>query len=331
MLRNFVRQRFFVVLVLLVVMLVFFTLTQERFLTPENMSAMMTSSSILWVASLGLTFVMLAGGFDLSIGSMLALCGIGLGWFTNEAGLPLFVAIILTILLGVALGAIVNGIPIGKYGLSFLVVTLGSLILFRGLTNLWSGTKTQQIISPFLDELAFGSTLGLPNPIIVMIVTFLIMLYVQKYTFFGRDVYAVGGNAEAARLSGIRTSRTIIAVYALSAGLAAVAAVLQDARIGAASPQVGDNLVFAAAAAVLLGGTSFSGGIGGVGGTVVGVIFLGVLQNGLSVGGVESYWQQIITGVILIAAIALDLVQRRRTTRSKSLRSSHVQPVSSAS
>jgi len=157
------------------------------------------------------------------------------------------------------------------------------------------------------------------------------MLYVQKYTFFGRDVYAVGGNAEAARLSGIRTSRTIIAVYALSAGLAAVAAVLQDARIGAASPQVGDNLVFAAAAAVLLGGTSFSGGIGGVGGTVVGVIFLGVLQNGLSVGGVESYWQQIITGVILIAAIALDLVQRRRTARSKSLRSSHVQPVSAAS
>ena len=103
MLRNFVRQRFFVVLVLLAAMLVFFTLTQERFLTPENISAVMTSSSILWVASLGLTFVMLSGGFDLSIGSMLALCGIGLGWFTNEAGLPLFVAIILTILLGVAL------------------------------------------------------------------------------------------------------------------------------------------------------------------------------------------------------------------------------------
>jgi ribose/xylose/arabinose/galactoside ABC-type transport system permease subunit len=187
------------------------------------------------------------------------------------------------------------------------------------------------VISPFLDELAFGSTLGVPNPIIVMVATFLVMLYVQKYTFFGRDVYAVGGNAEAARLSGIRTSRTLIAVYGLSAGLAAVAAVLQDARIGAASPQVGDNLVFAAAAAVLLGGTSFSGGIGGVGGTVVGVLFLGVLQNGLSVGGVESYWQQIITGVILIAAIALDLVQRRRTARSKSLRAPAAQPAVPAS
>ena len=120
-------------------------------------------------------------------------------------------------------------------------------------------------------------------------------------------------------------------MYALSAGLAAVAAVLQDARIGAASPQVGENLVFAAAAAVLLGGTSFSGGIGGVGGTVVGVLFLGVLQNGLSVGGVESYWQQIITGIILIGAIALDLIQRKRNTRSKSLRFTQGQPVGSVS
>ena len=316
MLRSLTRQRFFAVLLVLIAMLAFFSLTQERFLTPENVSAILTSSSILWVAALGLTFVMLAGGFDLSIGSILAVCGIGLGWFVNSAGLPIGIAIVLTIALGVLAGGLVNGVPIGRYGLSFLVVTLGSLILFRGLTNLWSGTKTTQVISPFLDWLAFGSLLGVPVPVWVMLATFLIMLYVQKYTFFGRDVYAVGGNVEAARLSGIRTSRTIIAVYALSGGLAAVAAVLQDARIGAASPQVGDNLVFSAAAAVLLGGTSFSGGLGGVGGTAVGVLFLGVLQNGLSVAGVQSYWQQIITGVILIAAIALDLVQRSRKAKA---------------
>jgi len=316
-LKGVVKQRFFVVLLLLIAMIIVFTVTQERFLTPENVSAMLTSSSILWVASLGLTFVMLSGGFDLSIGSILAMCGIGLGWFVNSAGLPLWLAIIATIILGVVAGGIVNGIPIGRFGLSFLVVTLGSLILFRGLTNLWSGTKPQQIMSPFLDWLAFGSILGVPAPVWIMVISFLVMLYVQKYTFFGRDVYAVGGNAEAARLSGIRTSRTIIAVYALSGGLAAVAAVLQDARIGAASPQVGENLVFSAAAAVLLGGTSFSGGIGGVGGTIVGVLFLGVLQNGLSVAGIESYWQQIITGIILIAAIALDLVQRTRRNRPK--------------
>jgi len=242
---------------------------------------------------------------------MLALTGIGLGWFLNEAGLPVAVAIIATIALGAILGGLVNGVLIGKLGLSFLVVTLGSLILFRGLTNFWSQSKTTQVISPFLDALAFGSTFGVPNPVWVMLATYLVMLYVQKYTFFGRDIYAVGGNMEAARLSGIRTSRTVIAVYAISGGLAALAAVMQDARIGAASPQVGENLVFSAAAAVLLGGTAFSGGVGGVSGTVVGVLFLGVLQNGLSVAGVESYWQQIITGLILIGAITLDFVQRK--------------------
>jgi ribose/xylose/arabinose/galactoside ABC-type transport system permease subunit len=292
-------------------MIIFFSLTQEKFLSGPNISAILTSSSILWIASMGLTFVMLSGGFDLSIGSMLALTGIGLGWFLNEAGLPVAVAIIATIALGAILGGLVNGVLIGKLGLSFLVVTLGSLILFRGLTNFWSQSKTTQVISPFLDALAFGSTFGVPNPVWVMLATYLVMLYVQKYTFFGRDIYAVGGNMEAARLSGIRTSRTVIAVYAISGGLAALAAVMQDARIGAASPQVGENLVFSAAAAVLLGGTAFSGGVGGVSGTVVGVLFLGVLQNGLSVAGVESYWQQIITGLILIGAITLDFVQRK--------------------
>lgn len=308
---NLIRQRFFVVLVVLVIMIVFFAITQEQFLTGGNISAILTSSSILWIAAMGLTFVMLSGGFDLSIGSMLALTGVALGWFLNDAGLPVAIAIVATVALGVLLGGVVNGVLIGKLGLSFLVVTLGSLILFRGLTNYWSGSKTTQVISPFLDSLAFGSTLGIPNPVWLMIATYLVMLYVQKYTFFGRDIYAVGGNVEAARLSGIRTSRTIMAVYAISGGLAALAAVMQDARIGAASPQVGDNLVFSAAAAVLLGGTSFSGGVGGVSGTVVGVLFLGVLQNGLSVAGVESYWQQIITGAILIGAITLDYVQRK--------------------
>lgn len=309
--RALIRQRFFVVLVVLVLMIIFFSITQEKFLSGPNISAILTSSSILWIASMGLTFVMLSGGFDLSIGSMLALTGIGMGWFLNEAGLPVALAIIATIALGAILGGLVNGILIGKLGLSFLVVTLGSLILFRGLTNFWSQSKTTQVISPFLDALAYGSTFGVPNPVWVMLATYLVMLYVQKYTFFGRDIYAVGGNMEAARLSGIRTSRTLIAVYAISGGLAALAAVMQDARIGAASPQVGENLVFSAAAAVLLGGTAFSGGVGGVSGTVVGVLFLGVLQNGLSVAGVESYWQQIITGLILIGAITLDYAQRK--------------------
>ncbi len=313
---NLVKQRFFVILVLLVGMIVFFTFTQERFLTLNNFTVILTSSSILWVASMGLTFVMIAGGFDLSVGSMLALSGIALGYFSNQLNLNLALAIFLTIAFGAIVGGLVNGFTIGKLGLSFLVVTLGSSTLFIGLTQFWSGTKTNAIKNANLQNLAYEKLFFIPNQVVVMILVYLILLYVQKYTLFGRDIYAIGGNVEAAKLSGINTSRILVMVYALAAGFAALAGVIQDARIGAASPQVGQNLIFTATAAVLLGGTSFSGGLGGVSGTVVGVLFLGVLQNGLSVAGVADYWQSIVTGIILIGAIALDLLQQKRRSSS---------------
>ena len=313
---NLVKQRFFVILVLLVAMIFFFTFTQERFLTINNFTVILTSSSILWVASMGLTFVMIAGGFDLSVGSMLALSGIALGYFSNQLNLNLALAIFLTIAFGVIVGGLVNGFTIGKLGLSFLVVTLGSSTLFIGLTQFWSGTKTNAIKNANLQNLAYEKLFFIPNQVVIMILVYLILLYVQKFTLFGRDIYAIGGNVEAAKLSGINTSRILVMVYALAAGFAALAGVIQDARIGAASPQVGQNLIFTATAAVLLGGTSFSGGLGGVSGTVVGVLFLGVLQNGLSVAGVADYWQSIVTGLILIGAIALDLLQQKRRSSS---------------
>jgi ribose transport system permease protein len=303
-------QRFFAVLVLLLLLTLVFSLTQERFFTSANIKALLTSAAILWVVSIGLTFVMLAGGFDLSIGSMVALASIALGAFVNDLGVTPGLAIVMTLAFGALLGGGINGVLVGPLGLSFLVVTLGTLILFRGVLNLWSDTETEQVVSPLLDSLAFDDLLGVPLPVWIMVGTFLVALYVQRSTYFGRDVYAVGGNAEAARLSGVRVSRTIIAVYAISGMLAAFGGVLQTARIGAASPQVGESVLFDAAAAVLLGGTSFAGGVGGVGGTAVGVLFLATLQNGLSVSGVQSFWQQIITGAILLAAIMLDRVQR---------------------
>ncbi len=312
MIKSLVRQRFFVILVLLVLMVIFFTITQERFFTLSNFTVILTSSSILWVTAMGLTFVMIAGGFDLSVGSMMALSGIALGYFSNQLDLNLAVAIFLTLLFGVVVGGLINGVAIGKLGLSFLVVTLGSSTLFIGLTQFWSGTKTSAIENKNLQILAYESLFFIPNQVVVMILVYLILLYVQKFTLFGRDIYAIGGNKEAAKLSGINTARILVLVYALAAGFAALAGVIQDARIGAASPQVGQNLIFTATAAVLLGGTSFSGGVGGVSGTVVGVLFLGVLQNGLSVAGVADYWQLIVTGLILIGAIGLDALQQKR-------------------
>jgi ribose transport system permease protein len=304
------RQRFFAVLVLLVAVFVFFAIDQDRFFTSANMDALLTSASVLWMVAIGLTFVMLTGGFDLSLGSLLALAGIALSTFVNSWSLPVGIAIVLTLLFGLAVGAAVNGFLIGRVGLPFLVITLGTLTLYAGLVNLWSKTKTTQVISSTLDGLAFNHALGVPITVWIMLGVWAAALFVQRSTYFGRDIYAVGGSPEAARLSGVRVSRTLIAVYAVAGMLAAVAGVIQVARIGASSPQVGGTVIFDAAAAVLLGGTSFAGGIGGVGGTAVGVLFLATLQNGLSVSGVPSYWQQIITGAILVVVVTLDKAQR---------------------
>ena len=304
------RQRFLAVLVLLIAVFVFFTLTQQRFLTSGNIDALLSSASILWMVAIGLTFVMLTGGFDLSLGSLLALSGIAMGTFMTQWGVPVGFAIPMTILFGALVGAAGNGFLIGKVQLPFLVVTLGTLTLYSGLVNLWSKEVTTEVPSNTLTAIAFNNAAGVPVSVWIMIGVWLVALYVQRSTYFGRDVYAVGGSADAAQLSGVRVSRTLIAVYAIAGGLAGVAGVIQVARIGAASPQVGGTIIFDAAAAVLLGGTSFSGGVGGVGGTAIGVLFLATVQNGLSVSGVAGFWQQVISGGILIVVVTLDRVQR---------------------
>jgi ribose/xylose/arabinose/galactoside ABC-type transport system permease subunit len=303
-------SRYAAVLVLLIGIFVYFSITQDRFLTGANIENLLTSVSILWVVSMGMTFVVLTGGIDLSVGSLLALTGLIISQLFNDAGLPASLAVVLAVLAGAVIGGGVNGVLIGRFGLSFFVVTLGTLVLYRGIVNIWSDTKTTYVVSPFVDGIGFGELLGLPTPIWIMGATFLVAFVVLRWTYFGRDVYAVGGNIEAARLSGIDASRTLILVYAISGLGAALGGAIQTGRLGAASPLVGEDIPLQAAAAVLLGGTSFLGGVGGVVGTAVGVLFIGTLQNGLSIAGVSSFWQQVVTGVILIAAVAIDRIQQ---------------------
>jgi ribose/xylose/arabinose/galactoside ABC-type transport system permease subunit len=303
-------SRFAVVLLLLICIFIFFSATQSDFLTSSNIQNLLASVSILFVISVGMTFVVLTGGIDLSVGSLLALSGIILSKLFNDVGLPIWLAIAVTIFAGAVIGGAVNGALIGRVGLSFFVVTLGTLSLYRGIVNIWSGTKTTYISSSVVSEIGFGKFLGLAIPIWIMIGAFLVAFVVLRWTYFGRDVYAVGGNIEAARLSGINVARTLILVYAIAGLGAALGGVIQSGRLGAASPLVGESTPLDAAAAVLLGGTSFLGGIGGVTGTAVGVLFIGTLQNGLSIAAVSSFWQQVVTGAILIVAIAIDRIQR---------------------
>lgn len=302
-------SQFVGVLVLLIVLFIVFSLTQSRFFTGANIRVLLTGVSILWVISLGLTFVMLTGGFDLSLGSMLALAGFIFVGYYVKLGLPALLAVILTIISGGILGGGINGVLIGWVRMPFLVVTIGTLSLFQGVTYLVSGTQTVQLTSSLLDAIGFNTTFGVPIAVWIMVGTLLISLFVLRRTYFGRDVYAVGGNSRAARLAGVNVTRTVIAVYAIAGALAALGGILQEAQISAASPLSAATIIFDATAAVLLGGTVLGGGVGGVVGTAVGVLFLGVLQNGLSLTGIPTAWEQTISGVIVILAVLFHQLQ----------------------
>lgn len=299
------------VLAVTVVLFVVLTITQSDFATSTNLQNMLTGISVLWVVAMGMTFVVLTAGADISVASIGALTGI---LFAKLIGLGLndWLALVATCLAGGAIGAILNGFFVGRLGMSFFVVTLASMILLMGVVNLWSGTQSFIVDSSIPSDFGIKEYAGVAGPIWIMLISLVVALYLQQWTYFGRRVYSVGGSLTASRLSGIRTARTIMAVYAIAALCATIGSIITIGRIGAATPTVDVNLPLNAIAAVLLGGTSLLGGVGGVGGTAIGVLFLGVLQNGLSLAGVQSFWQQVATGIILLVAVLLDQVGSRK-------------------
>jgi ribose transport system permease protein len=304
------------VFVVLVVVFVVLAITQPVFASAQNLQNLLTSISVLWIVAMGMTLVLITAGADLSVAPIGALAGILLAKML-QAGIPVWVAVIASLVGGAVLGGLVNGTLVGRFNVSFFVVTLGSMTAFTGIVNLWSNTESIPVNSPAILNLAVTRFLGLSGPVWIMIIVFVVTLFIQQRTYFGRDVYAVGGSINAARLSGIRVPRTIVLVYAFSGLCAAIAGIVAISRIGVASPQVDSNLPLQAIAAVLLGGTALSGGTGGVVGTAFGVLFIGVLSNGLSIAGVPSFWQQIVTGVILVVAVLADRIGLRRRTKAK--------------
>ena len=298
-------RRFLPVLILSIAGFVALAASQSGFFTTANLENLLTSVSVLFVVAIGMTFVVLTAGADLSVAAVGTLTGIFFAKIVG-GGVPGWPALLLTLLFGTLIGGAVNGLLIGRFGLSFFVVTLASMTALTGAVNLWTGTQSFSVYSPVVTQLGVNSYGGIPAPIWIMIGVFALALYVQRFTFFGRDIYAVGGSVPAARLSGIRTTRTYTAVYAISALCATIGGVITIGRVGVATPNVDANLPLEAIAAVLLGGTALSGGIGGVGGTAIGVLFIGILQNGLSIAGVQSFWQQVVTGIILVVAVMGD-------------------------
>lgn len=292
------------VLLIDIIMIVTFAVTQPVFLQWSNVQNLLIGVAVLSVIAFGETFVLLTGAADLSVAATATLVGYMFGHLL-QAGVPSGLGLVLAVIFGALLG-VVNGLLVGVLRLSFFVVTLASMTAYTGVVNLWSNTQSITVSSSLMTNLAIKSHLGIPGPIWIMAIVLLICVYIQNFTMFGRDIYAVGGNVTAARLSGVRAERVLIGVYALVGMTAAIGGLLTVGQLQTASPLVDPNLPLNAIAAVLLGGASLAGGAGGVGGTLLGVVFLGVLQNGLGLAGIQSFWQQVLTGVILVLAVLGD-------------------------
>jgi putative xylitol transport system permease protein len=289
------------------------SLSNEYFLTPGNISNVLLQTSINGVLAIGMTFVILTRGIDLSVGSVVALAGIVSASFATTsatAGIaggpyPFYVALAIGILVGLACGALV-GLIVSRFAVPAFVATLGMLSAARGMTLIYGGGKPVPALTPEFRWIGTGNILGIPMPVILLAVVFAVSWWVLTRTRFGRYIYAVGGNPHAAKTSGINVTRMKFSVYMISGSLSGLAGMMLSARTGSALPQAGIAYELDAIAAVVIGGTSLSGGVGRVTGTLIGALIIGVMNNGLDLMGIQSYYQQVLKGALIVGAVMLD-------------------------
>jgi putative xylitol transport system permease protein len=281
-------------------------LTNDQFFTSDNLLNVLRQVSINGILAVGMTFVILTGGIDLSVGSLLGFTGIvAASAVTGANALNPFLGATLAIVVGAALGA-GNGLLIAYLRLPAFVVTLGMLSVARGLTLIWSdGMPISRLPSAF-QFLGQGTLLGLPVAAAVFIALTGLAWITLRHTVYGRWIYAIGGNIRSARLSGIPTTFMVFSVYVLMGALSGIAGTILTARTTAALPQAGVGYELDAIAAVVIGGTSLRGGVGTVLLTLAGVLIIGLINNGLDLLGVSSYYQQVIKGAIIVGAVLVD-------------------------
>ncbi len=301
-------------LVALIVLILGVSMLNENFFTLNNIFNILQQTSINAIIAVGMTLVILTSGIDLSVGSVFALTGAVAASIIGQDINPFF-AIIAALLLGSALG-LVSGVIIAKGKLQAFIATLVMMLIIRGATQVYTqGSPIGLGMSDYaymFEWIGFGRVLGIPVPIIIMAVVFIIAGYILKFTKLGRHIYAVGGNEAATRLSGINVDRVKIIVYMMSGFLCAVAAMIEVSRLSSAQPTAGMGYEMDAIAAVVLGGTSMAGGRGKIIGTLIGALILGFLNNGLNLLGVDAYYQMIVKGAVILLAVLVD----NKTVRS---------------
>jgi putative xylitol transport system permease protein len=301
------------IIVVFFVLCVVLTFANEFFLTWGNWANVLRQTSINGILAIGMTFVVLCGGIDLSVGSLLAISGMVAGSLVTgmNAHHPI-VGILAGVATGTVLGSI-NGVLVARLAVPPFVATLGMLSVGRGLTFIYSDGMPIPNLSPGFRFIGQGDLLHIPMPVVLLLVVFAVCYFVLTYTTYGRYVYAVGGSEKSAKTSGINTRLITFTVYVISGALAGLAGQVLAARTTSALPQAGVSYELDAIAAVVIGGTSLSmGGVGSLVGTLFGALIIGVINNGLDLMGVSSYYQQVIKGIIIVAAVLLDTFTRKR-------------------
>jgi len=296
----------------LLVLCAFLTFATDSFLSVRNFLNILDQVTVLGIMAVGMTFVILIGGIDLSVGSVLALSMMVLGYMNVEAGMPMAVAIAAALLASAAAGA-VAGLMITVFRVPPFIATLAMMSIARGLANMI--TNGSQIIGfPAWFNLGAIIRYGgfLTMTVAVMLLVFLLAILYLRYREGGRMLYAIGGNSEVARLAGIKVQRATVLVYTTCSALAGLAGILLAARLDAVQPSSGVAYELDAIAAVVIGGTSLSGGTGGVVGTIVGVLIIGVLRNGLNLLSVSPFLQAVIIGLVIVLAVAAETFKHGR-------------------
>jgi inositol transport system permease protein len=299
----------------LALLIVFFTCENQRFISLRNLTNILTEGSIYGIIAVGMTFVIVTAGVDLAVGSLLAFAGMAGAYasrsFGADVSLSWLIALATATTVGAAAGYL-QGRAVTLLRIPPFIVTLGGMTIWRGATLILNDGAPISGFDAGFRWWGTGTIVQIPVPVVLFALVAAAGYIVQRYTRYGRHVYAVGGNPEAARLNGLNVPGIITSVYLIVGVLSGLAGFLQSARLGAAEATAGTGYELRVIASVVIGGASLSGGRGGIGGTIIGALLIGVLTNGLVIMRVSSYWQQVVIGLIIVAAVAFDTFAKSR-------------------
>ncbi len=303
----------------LIALLVVFSLLNDAFMTQDNIIGILQSTTVIGVLAIASTFIIITSGIDLSVGVLMTFCAVMAGVFMVNLGLPMPLGILGAVLMG-ALSGTTAGLAITRLKVPPFIATLGMMMLLKGLSLIITGTRPIYFsdVAGF-DRISLGSLIGeifpalpIPNGVLILFLVAVVCAVILNKTVLGRYTFALGSNEEAVRLSGVNVNRWKVIVYAFSGGICGIAGLLIASRLNSAQPALGQGYELDAIAAVVIGGTSLSGGVGTILGTVIGAFIMSVLTNGLRIMSVAQEWQMVLTGLIIILAVYTDNLRRHK-------------------